>query len=61
MRKCEQCGCLCDPGDLQGGVCDDCREEYERQAQRNEDRRQMLARHIAERADGQLVMIGESA
>ena len=59
MRKCEQCGCLCDPGDLQGGVCDDCREEYERQVQRNEDRRQMLARHIAEQEDGQLVMIGE--
>lgn len=27
MIRCEHCNCLCDPGDLIGGVCDDCREE----------------------------------
>ena len=26
MLSCRVCGCLCDPGDLLGGVCDDCRE-----------------------------------
>lgn len=57
MRKCEQCGCLCDPGDLQGGVCDDCREEEVQRNRKAEERRQMLARHITQQEDGQLVMI----
>lgn len=26
MSNCRKCGCLCDPGDLINGVCDDCRE-----------------------------------
>lgn len=25
--KCRECGCNCDPADIRGGVCDDCREE----------------------------------
>lgn len=27
MIECRICGCNCDPGDLQEGVCDDCRTE----------------------------------
>lgn len=27
MVVCRQCGANCDPGDLIGGICDDCREE----------------------------------
>lgn len=31
MRRCEKCGCLCDPGDLRGGICDECREAEQKQ------------------------------
>lgn len=31
MRRCEKCQCLCDPGDLINGVCDDCRESERKQ------------------------------
>lgn len=34
MRRCERCGCLCDPGDLVNGVCDDCQED-ERKKEEN--------------------------
>lgn len=27
MIKCRKCGGNCDPGDILGGICDDCREE----------------------------------
>lgn len=27
MIKCRQCNGLCDPADIRGGVCDDCRED----------------------------------
>ena len=27
--RCRKCNCLCDPSDLQNGICDDCREEME--------------------------------
>lgn len=40
MRRCEKCGCLCDPGDLLNGVCDDCRED----GQKKEDNREMMLR-----------------
>lgn len=59
MSICRMCGCRCDPGDLQNGVCDDCREEKLQAEIREEERRQMFARHITEQADGQLVMIGD--
>lgn len=38
MRRCDKCGCLCDPGDLRGGICDDCREDE----QKKEDNRKMM-------------------
>lgn len=50
MSKCRICGCLCDPGDLQNGVCDDCREEEERK----EEYRRMQAICFCEQPDGQI-------
>lgn len=36
MRRCDKCGCLCDPGDLRGGICDDCREAERKQEENQE-------------------------
>lgn len=36
MRRCERCGCLCDPGDLVNGVCDDCRESEKKKEENQE-------------------------
>lgn len=56
MYECSICKCLFDAGELHGGICDDCREEEEKQKIRKEWTRKMLARNVAEQADGQLVM-----
>ena len=48
--------CNCDVGELENGVCDDCREEEEQQEIRKEMTRKMLSRFLAQQADGQLVM-----
>lgn len=39
MFKCKECGCNCDNADIINGICDDCREEIERQ----EKKRSMFA------------------
>lgn len=57
MSSCRKCGCLCDPSDLQSGVCDDCREEERIHEERLDNRLIMLARHVTEQEDGQLMMI----
>ena len=45
MLSCRICGCSCDPGDLIGGVCDDCREEeYQRQIRADEVKRIMQSK-----------------
>lgn len=31
MLRCRICDCICDPSDLQNGVCDDCRELEQRE------------------------------
>ncbi|MCI9369642.1 MAG: hypothetical protein HFH65_04855 [Lachnospiraceae bacterium] len=36
MLKCRICSCICDPADLRGGICDDCREEAEQEDTRQE-------------------------
>lgn len=41
MRRCDKCGCLCDPGDLLNGICDDCRGD-ERKKEDNEEQFQQL-------------------
>ena len=61
MSICRICGCRCDPGDLVNGVCDDCRYEQIKAEVRERERQELFARNIKEQADGQLVMIGETA
>lgn len=56
MQECRLCGYLYDPGELQGFVCDDCREAERQLEIRKEWNRKMRARHITEQADGQLVL-----
>lgn len=34
MIECRQCGANCDPGDIVGGLCDDCRDENRRMAEK---------------------------
>lgn len=36
MRRCEKCNCLCDPVDLRGGICDDCRSQEQKQEENQE-------------------------
>lgn len=36
MLNCRICGCYCDPSDLIGMVCDDCRKEERRIQERKE-------------------------
>lgn len=57
MLRCRRCDCLCDPGDILGGICDDCRDAEQAIEQRREWNRKMLARNVAEQQDGQLKMI----
>lgn len=56
MYQCDRCGCSCDAGELQGGVCDNCREEEIQTEIRKDWNRKMRAKHITEQEDGQLVM-----
>lgn len=42
MSKCRICGCMCDPGDLQNGVCDYCREEEAKEEFRSRKLDEML-------------------
>lgn len=42
MRRCDKCGCLCDPGDLVNGICDDCREEEQKKEDGAEQFRQLM-------------------
>lgn len=42
MVRCERCKCLCDPGDLVNGVCDDCWEEERQEQEKSEKLSKML-------------------
>lgn len=42
MRRYDKCGCLCDPGDLRGGICDDCRSEEQKQEENHETLLRMM-------------------
>ncbi len=44
MNSCRICGCLCDPGDMVNGVCDDCRMENEERTVRQDQLFMMLNR-----------------
>lgn len=58
--KCHICGGMCDPGELEGGVCFSCRTEaMERREMRSLEIRKEIGRLMQERlqeqADGQAV------
>ena len=57
MYECSRCKFLFDAGELHGGVCDDCREEEEKQEIRKDCTRKMLSRNMVEQSDGQLVLL----
>lgn len=46
MRRCDKCGCLCDPGDLLGGICDDCRTEEKKQEESREVMLRMMCGEV---------------
>lgn len=59
--KCHICGGSCDPGELENGVCFDCRsKDVERRENHNLGIRksinQMIQDRIREQHDGQMVM-----
>lgn len=59
--KCHICSGMCDPGELENGVCFECRKEStERREKRELDIRkklnQLIQSKIEEQKDGQLVM-----
>lgn len=38
MLSCRICDCICDPGDLRNGVCDDCRYEEQKEKERKQEK-----------------------
>lgn len=38
MLRCRICDCICDPGDLLNGVCDDCRHEEQKVKKRKQEK-----------------------
>lgn len=37
MIRCRICDCICDPGDLRNGMCDDCRYEEQKEKERKQE------------------------
>lgn len=61
--ECGTCHGLCDPGELENGVCFDCRSESVRRQDRKScqtigEINQLIRARYAQQADGQLVMGG---
>lgn len=61
MYECHVCSGLCDPGELENGVCFECRSEAkERQEKRGVDNirawNRMLQSMCKQQSDGQMVM-----
>lgn len=59
MSTCRRCGCICDPGDIRNGICDDCREEEKSLEIRREWYLKMRAQNIIEQPDGQLTICNQ--
>ena len=57
MVECRVCHCLCDHGDIVGGICDDCREAEERRSRKLDEYIELRKRYLKEQADGQLVLV----
>lgn len=59
--ECHTCHGLCDPGELENGVCFECRakaveREEERQFEIRKELAQMMRARYAQQPDGQMVM-----
>lgn len=50
--RCSACGGICDPGELVGAVCDECREESARRTERI----LRVCREVREQKDGQMAL-----
>lgn len=46
MRRCDKCGCLCDPGDLVNDICDDCREDERKMEDNTEQFRWLMSGNV---------------
>lgn len=62
LYKCYACGGLCDAGELENGVCYDCRQEdlrrmEARSLQKRKELNQLIRSKYAEQTDGQMVMV----
>lgn len=62
MYRCHVCGGMCDAGELESGVCYECREEQTRKLetkslQTRKDINQLIKARYAEQHDGQMVMM----
>lgn len=42
MRSCRICNCLCDPSDLEQGICDDCRAEISKKLESKEKTERLM-------------------
>ena len=42
MLTCRICGCNCDPADIVNGICDDCRMEQAKNAEKQEQLAQIM-------------------
>lgn len=40
--ECRRCGCLCDPSDIIGGLCDDCREQDAQEERKSSETGKMM-------------------
>lgn len=59
--ECHVCGCACDPGELENGVCFDCRTEAARKfddfrMRTRKSINQLLQERITQQNDGQMAM-----
>lgn len=57
MYECSICHCCYDPGELHGGVCDDCVEKAMEEERRREEAANMRRRHLSVQHDGQMVLV----
>lgn len=60
--RCYGCGGMCDAGELENGICYDCRQEYlqrmeAKSLQTRAELNQLIRAKYREQADGQMVMV----
>jgi len=42
MLICDRCGAICDPADIRNFLCDDCREQIDREQDRQKQLKRLL-------------------